>query len=283
MHLSSARRRRAFVVLAASALSAPFVSPVDAAASPLSTRHYVTVALTDNRPTWTALALGDSVPAGTFCRCIPFPDLYARDVSAVAHRAVISVNFAVSGLTSKQLLQQLNDPNVAAAVARSSVVSVTIGANDFNYSSSASCVALRCYRPALDQLATNMRTLLARIGQLRDGRTTAVRVVSYWEIWKDGQVGAAFGATYMSVNTRLTAQVNAVLKAAATRASVAYIDLVQPFRGADGDSDDTNLLAADGDHPNAAGHARIAQALIAAGLGEIDPDPVDAPRGSTLA
>ena len=33
------------------------------------------------------------------------------------------------------------------------------------------------------------------------------------------------------------------------------------FKGADGKTDPTSLLAADGDHPNARGHQRIAQAL----------------------
>src|SRR5262249_13422359 len=148
--------RRALVLLTVSAVSAPLSSPVGAAASPLSTRHYrAALPVAAARPTWTALALGDSVPAGSFCRCIPFPDLYAQEVSAVAHRTVTSVNFAVPGLTSDQLRWQLKDPNVAAAVANASLVSLTIGANDFDYSSSDACLSLRCYRSGLAHLATN--------------------------------------------------------------------------------------------------------------------------------
>ena len=44
-----------------------------------------------------------------------------------------------------------------------------------------------------------------------------------------------------------------------------YVDLYAPFKGADGSADPTDVLAADGDHPNAAGHEIIAQALLRAG------------------
>ena len=53
----------------------------------------------------------------------------------------------------------------------------------------------------------------------------------------------------------------------ATRAEGAtYVDLVQPFRSADDQGDVSDLLASDGDHPNAQGHAVIARELVAAGL-----------------
>ena len=48
------------------------------------------------------------------------------------------------------------------------------------------------------------------------------------------------------------------------RHSDTYVDIYTPFKGADGSTDDTALLADDGDHPNAAGHQLIATALLAA-------------------
>ena len=47
-------------------------------------------------------------------------------------------------------------------------------------------------------------------------------------------------------------------------------DLYAAFKGEHAERDPTNLLAADGDHPNAAGHRLIAQALLSAGLAPLD-------------
>ena len=40
------------------------------------------------------------------------------------------------------------------------------------------------------------------------------------------------------------------------------VDLRTAFRGPDDAWDETHLLAPDGDHPNAAGHQRIAEAVV---------------------
>jgi len=58
--------------------------------------------------------------------------------------------------------------------------------------------------------------------------------------------------------------VNAGIRSAAAKHGGVYVDLFTPFRGADGSKDCTALLAADGDHPDAAGHALIARTLLAA-------------------
>ena len=42
-----------------------------------------------------------------------------------------------------------------------------------------------------------------------------------------------------------------------------YADIYTPFKG-DGSRDDTALLVADGDHPNAPGHLLIAAAIATA-------------------
>jgi hypothetical protein len=62
----------------------------------------------------------------------------------------------------------------------------------------------------------------------------------------------------------VTAEVNRRVSAAAAAHGATYVDLVTPFRGPDGSKDATPLLAPDGDHPDAAGHAVIAEALAAA-------------------
>ena len=62
----------------------------------------------------------------------------------------------------------------------------------------------------------------------------------------------------------LTKAVNNVIEAAASRAGDIYVDLYTPFKGSEGTADPTRLLAADGDHPDAAGHQVIARQLLVA-------------------
>ncbi len=60
-------------------------------------------------------------------------------------------------------------------------------------------------------------------------------------------------------------QANDGLRAAAAAGGATYVDLDATFTTAAGAGNDrTSLLAADGDHPNAAGHRLIADALVAA-------------------
>ena len=93
----------------------------------------------------------------------------------------------------------------------------------------------------------------------------AVPVVGYWNIAQDGSVGrAAYGVEGMAKADRATTLANSALLAAATAAGALYVPTFAAFRGVLGDQDATPLLADDGDHPNAAGHARIAEALFTA-------------------
>jgi lysophospholipase L1-like esterase len=45
---------------------------------------------------------------------------------------------------------------------------------------------------------------------------------------------------------------------------VTYVSTYKPFKGANGTNNPTRLLASDGDHPNARGHALIAAVLYGA-------------------
>jgi acyl-CoA thioesterase I len=56
-------------------------------------------------------------------------------------------------------------------------------------------------------------------------------------------------------------RVNTALRKAAANGNATYVPTLEAFHGDDGTRDPTGLLAPDGDHPNAAGHAAIA-ALI---------------------
>jgi lysophospholipase L1-like esterase len=60
----------------------------------------------------------------------------------------------------------------------------------------------------------------------------------------------------------LTSQVNAVIRAVAAASGAAYVELRAAFKGPDYAYDETHYLSDDGDHPNAAGHERIAEATM---------------------
>ena len=205
------------------------------------------------------VGLGDSVTAATACDCAGFLTLYAEQLQSRYNIKTTTHNFGVVGQATAGLLASLRaDPNVKSAVEQADIVVVTIGANDFWYDPA--CAKLSCYSSQLPSLTSNLDAIMSNIHAL--GPSATVFVTGYWEIWEDGAVGRARGAQFMTLVDGLTHQVNAAIRSASARAGARFVDLYTPFRGAAGDQDDTALLAADGDHPSAAGHAVIARALL---------------------
>ena len=117
-------------------------------------------------------------------------------------------------------------------------------------------------------MRTHLATALSEIRSLRRGSPTTLLVTGYWNVFEDGQVARrASGNAGLQASINLTRRVNATVKAVADAAGAQYVDLFTPFqsRGRDIDA----LMAADGDHPDAAGHRLIAQTLLGAGLPRI--------------
>lgn len=198
----------------------------------------------------TVVTLGDSVPAGTNCDCDPFPDLFAQA------RHAVSVNLAVSGATSSGVLDQL--PTAAPALARADQVLLMTGANDVAvaFDSGGS------FTSAADTVRVNVTATIQAIERIRP---VPVVVLGYWNVVRDGQVGAAsYGPDGVRAAAAATAVANNALHAAADATGATYVPTGVVFHGPDGRQDPTSLLAADGDHPDAEGHARIALALRSA-------------------
>ena len=221
------------------------------------------------------VGLGDSIVAAAACPgCTAFVDLYGREITAATGHPVSVANRGVSGWTSADLLASLSGGSPAsAAVAYAKVITVTIGANDFaprldTYLAGTCGGAgnVACFEPELAGLRSNLTAILGRIDVLRADRPTAVRVTGYWDVFTDGDVATqAYGAGFQADSTALTLQVNAVIRSVAQAQGATYVDLFAPFKGPVGDGDPTSLLAADGDHPNQAGHQEIADTLALAG------------------
>jgi acyl-CoA thioesterase-1 len=202
------------------------------------------------------VTLGDSVPAGTACDCTPFPDLYAHMLNPEAR----SVNLAQPGYTASDVQGQLTDAGVRTDLRTAAVVLVMIGANDLadafdNSRDDAS------YQAVAATVRTDVAAIVTTVMQVHATPVT-VLVLGYWNVVKDGAVGLAeYGADGLKSAERATRDCNQALRRAAQQSGARYVTTTPVFKGTDRQEDPTDLLAADGDHPNAAGHQAIADAL----------------------
>ncbi|MDQ1680844.1 MAG: hypothetical protein QOI42_1703 [Frankiaceae bacterium] len=213
------------------------------------------------------VVLGDSVPAGDGCSCTPYATLVGNGLSQLDGTAVTVTNAGVGGLTTAGLLAQLNDADLVQQLSTATVVAVTIGANDFDeslaaQSACAAGVTGPCYAAAAAALPALLDQVLQRIDTLVPAGTS-VLVTGYWNVFQDGAVGQAQGATYVSTADALTLAVNAIISEAAAANGDVYVDEYAPFHATTA-AGLTALLASDGDHPSASGHELIADLLLTA-------------------
>jgi len=225
-------------------------------------------------------AIGDSVTAGSNCRCPAFPALYAAALARTYGTPVAVINDGQGGETSQDVDDDLSrDPTERAEIADSDIVVVTIGANDFGdrYTdiTNARCGdtdELGCVRDELTNLRADLQSIVTKIRRLRGDRNTAILLTGYWNVFQDGAVARnSLPSAGLEVSDALTLVTNATMVGVAEELQVTYVDLYQAFKGSDGQADPTVLLALDGDHPNAAGHRLIARTLLDAGVAPLAP------------
>jgi lysophospholipase L1-like esterase len=219
----------------------------------------------------TVLAFGDSVPSGHACGCAPFPQTYGGLLSQRLGVRVSVDNRAVSGLDTAGLVAQLGEQPVQDAVRRSDIIIVMIGANDFGDHHSevvtGTCATGNsdCVSDEIQALEQHLGSILATLRGLRRGMPTTVLVGGYWNVFQDGDVArSAVGDAGLRASLALTRRANAVIGSVSDAAGADYVNIFAAFQRAGRDV--TSLMAPDGDHPNAAGHALIAHTLINAGL-----------------
>jgi lysophospholipase L1-like esterase len=173
------------------------------------------------------------------------------------------VNLAQAGYVAADVHVQLDAAGVRADLHAANIVLVMIGANDlaaaFDHGRDAAA-----YQAAATTVETDVRTIVRTI-ELVHGTAVPVLVLGYWNVVKDGAVGLAeYGAAGLRSAEEATRYCNGALRLAAQASGARYLATTPVFKGADHSQDPTNLLAADGDHPNAAGHQAIADAIYAA-------------------
>ena len=243
---------------------APLPGPTTSARSGASAGHGSAVT--------SIVGLGDSVPAGSGCDCDTFISLIGQTLATRQGTEVTSNNLATGGLTTQGLLDQLDSGSATDAIVNADLAIITIGANDFDSTSVGDddcgpSAGLACYKNDLAQLRANMDAILGKVRTLQTRPGRRIVVTGYWNVFLDGDRAQAKGSTYVANSDALTLAVNQALAEAAAAKGARYVDIYGPFKG-DGSRDDTPLLAADGDHPDALGHQVIAGSVLSALAGQ---------------
>ncbi|GAB3667778.1 hypothetical protein GCM10027596_37300 [Nocardioides korecus] len=259
----------AVLLVLALTLSACGVSSSTAAATP-STSAAGTASSTPGSPTsWHVVGLGDSVMAGTNCDCDGIVKEYAAGLARTTPGRVTTSDLSDGGLVTGDVEKDLTDDSSQQQALRTAdVVLVTIGANDLYPAldkwRSATCDET-CYGALASRMGRSLSTVLDEIKALVPA-SAQVLVTNYWNVFTDGAMTRkSVGQAQIDFSEDVTDAANREICAAAVGHGDTCVDLLHPFKGtAAHPVDVTPLLAADGDHPDAAGVAVIVKALLAA-------------------
>jgi lysophospholipase L1-like esterase len=119
------------------------------------------------------------------------------------------------------------------------------------------------YPPVAAVVQDNVTAAVTRIKAMNS--KAHVVVLDYWAAEADGAVARGqYDVPTEQAALACTASVNAALAVAVKTTGARLISTLTAMKGKAGNGDPTSLLGADGDHPNAAGHAVIAEAINAA-------------------
>lgn len=179
-------------------------------------------------------------------------------------RSVTATDDAVGGFTTADVLHQVTaDRPVIDALRRADAAEIEIGANDIRYTKKCG-TDIGCYTPAVAPMKRSLDEIVRRVRQLLAGGPDIVVLLDYWSVWLGGQYARERGPAYVRAAESVTDSVDKAIKAVAASTGSAYVDLRLAFKGPSYSFDETRYLAADGDHPNTAGHQRIAAAVVTA-------------------
>lgn len=215
----------------------------------------------------TIVALGDSVPAAATCGCAGYVDRLGDLLRPLTQRDSDVRNDAVGGWTTSDLWNDLASSDTRADLAHADLVVVEIGANDFDLGrvDDTACfpaASSSCWSDPLAKLRAGLLRIIPAIRALDSNPALSIAVAGYWNVTVDGSVGRAHGPDFVTGSDALTRLVNSTIADVTRRSGAIYVDAYTPFKGESGTRDTTDDLLADGDHPNAKGHALLSHAFL---------------------
>ena len=196
------------------------------------------------------LVLGDSLSHGTGD---PSGRGYATDVVEFLRRtgAAESVNLAVAGAESSDVLALVESANVKSLAASADLILLSVGGNDLSHSlggAGAPAEALTTVTAARAQFTRNLRRILEK---LREANPSApIRLLGLYQPFSGGGREARIGASMVMTWNSLIAET------ALGFANVSVIPVFDLFEGR------ADRLAADRFHPNRDGYRAIADRVI---------------------
>jgi len=215
------------------------------------------------------VAMGDSLPGAEGCGCTGYVDLYGKAAESALGTEVNVTNLATNdGVDSGQLLERIRtDQTHRDELASADLISVQIGFNDWR-----SCNWPNddvCWTKGTASVEQNLSATLAEIRTLRGAKPTALRVLTYPNMFigtlTSPQPPFLGDSTFQRFYAGQLDALNGAICRDAEANGAACIDLVAAFNGPTGDVAATELFGSDNKHPTAAGHGLIAKTLDAAG------------------
>jgi lysophospholipase L1-like esterase len=219
-------------------------------------------------PTWNYSALGDSLAAGALAQ-LGYVPRYATYVNTDTGATVTTLNLGIPGWQSGDLLNALqNDPVFRNQVSGAELVTWDIGGNDlsgphdsFVNNTCGGADNQDCLRTAVSTFETNWDAIVVELLKLRDPNKTIFRTMDIYNPYVASDMQAGI---FTTIEPYLD-EVNNYIHDSGKANNIPVAAVHTAFNGADGMTDPgtLNLIAADGFHPNDAGHKVIADQLRA--------------------
>jgi len=214
--------------------------------------------------------LGDSLADGVLAQQ-GYVERYANDVNLDTGANVETTNLGVPGWHSGDLLNAIQtDPVFRSHITDSQVLTWDVGGDDlanahsnFDNMTCGGPDNQECLRDTVATLEQNWSAIISQLLALRATSNTIIRTMDLYNPYVAADMQAG---TFDTLEPYLD-QVNNYIRSTAEGNGIAVANVHQAFNGADGrtDAGAQGLLAADGFHPNDAGHKVIADQLRALG------------------